>query len=296
MRPQSPARRLSVSRSWFALFLATTLPLAAQTQHSWTVNDLFAGGGGTAPAPGRRPDRLFSRDYLRLLADDTQDILTSPFRWDRRDWLLAGGLTGLVAGASVLDGNTKIEAQEERTKELDQFSKQAQRFGSAYSFLVLGGFEAYGYFGHDERARAVAMDGVTASIIAGGIITPLLKFAVGRVRPNMATSTFEFRPFRGNESFPSGHTTQAFAVASVIAAHYDQWWVQGVAYGLAGMVGYSRIEQNAHYTSDVVAGAIIGTVVGRAIVHRHSRPKPGTLALAPYFDGRTQGVSWRKDF
>ncbi|MBI2813736.1 MAG: phosphatase PAP2 family protein [Opitutae bacterium] len=274
--------------------MATVLPLAAQTQHAWAVNDLLAGSGGSSPA--RRPDSLFSRDYLHLLADDTQGILTSPLRWERQEWLLAGGLTGLVAGVSVLDGNTKTEAQEERTPELDQFTKQAQRFGSTYSFLVLGGFEAYGYWAKDDKAKAVAMDGVTASIIASGIIAPVLKFTVGRVRPSTATNTFEFRSFSGNDSFPSGHTTQAFAVASVIAAHYDQWWVQGVAYGLAGVVGYSRIEQNAHFTSDVVAGAIIGTVVGRAIVHRHDRAKPGALALAPFFGGHAQGVMLQKEF
>lgn len=289
-----PSRRLRDCRLWLGLSLAAAVPRAPAATHSWTTADLLTPAG--TRTTGRRPDSLWSTDYVHLLAADTRGILTAPLHWDQHDWLLAGGLTGLVAGVSALDGNTKTEAQEGRTKELDQFTKQAQRFGSTYSFLVLGGFEAYGYLGHDDKAKAVAMDGVTASIIAGGIITPVLKFTVGRVRPNTATSTFELRPFSGNESFPSGHTTQAFAVASVIAAHYDQWWVQGTAYGLAGLVGYSRIEQNAHFTSDVVAGAIIGTVVGRAIVHRHNRPKPGALALAPYFDGRAEGLVLHKDF
>lgn len=296
MQKLLPSRRISVGRLWAALFLTTALPLVAQAQHSWRINDLLATGGGATPALGQRPASLFSRDYLHLLADDTQDILTSPLRWERQDWLLAGGLTGLIAGVSILDGNTKTEAQEGRTKNLDQFTKQAQRFGAEYSFLLLGGFEAYGYWAKDAKAKAVAMDGITASIIATGIITPVLKFAVGRVRPAHATSTFEFRPFSGSESFPSGHTTQAFAVASVIAAHYDQWWVQGAAYGLAGMVGYSRIEQNAHFTSDVVAGAIIGTVVGRAIVHRHDQLKPGAFALSPYFGAHAQGLMFQKEF
>lgn len=291
-----PSRWIQAGRFWPALFLATALPLSAQGRHSWKINDLLAAGGGTTPAAGQRPASLLTRDYLHLLADDTQDILTSPLRWERQDWLLAGGLTGLIAGVSILDGNIKTEAQEGRTKNLDRFTKQAQRFGAEYSFLLLGGFEAYGYWARDPRAKAVAMDGVTASIIATGIIAPVLKFAVGRVRPARATSTFEFRPFSKSDSFPSGHTTQAFAVASVIAAHYDQWWVQGAAYGLAGLVGYSRIQQNAHFTSDVVAGAIIGTVVGRAIVHRHERPKPGAFALSPYFGARAQGLMFQKEF
>lgn len=289
-----PSGRLRDCRLWLGLSLAAAVPRAPAATHSWTTADLLTPAG--TRTTGRRPDSLWSTDYVHLLAADTGGILTAPLHWDQHDWLLAGGLTSLVMGTAVLDGNTRAEAQENRTKELDRFTKQAQKFGAEYSFLVLGGFEAYGYWAKDSRAKAVAMDGVTASIIATGIIAPVLKFSVGRVRPASAGHTFEFKPFSGNDSFPSGHTTQAFAVASVITAHYDQWWVQGLAYGLAGVVGYSRIEQNAHFTSDVVAGAIIGTVVGRAIVHRHDRPKPGALALAPYFDGRAEGLVLHKDF
>lgn len=286
-------RRGRVRRLWLPLLLVLTLPLSART-HDWTVDELKA--GAAFHAAGRRPDHLFSTAYLHLLAGDTQDILTAPLHWHGQDWLLAGGLTGLVAGTSILDGNTRTEAQEGRTTELDQFTKQAQRFGSTYSFVVLGGFEAYGWWAGDPTAQAVAMDGITASAIAGGIVAPVLKYAVGRVRPNTAARTFEFKPFSGNQSFPSGHTTQAFAVASVIAEHYDRWWEQGIAYGLAGVVGYSRIEQNAHFTSDVMAGAIIGTVIGRAVVHRHNQPRAEGVALAPFSNGQTSGLVLSRNF
>lgn len=291
-----PPRRLRDCQLWLILSLTAAVPRApaATPTRSWTTADVVTPPGSRTA--GRRPDSLFSTDYLHLLADDTRDIFTSPLRWDRQDWLLAGGLTGLVAGVSMLDGNTRTEAQEGRNAQLDSFTKQAQKFGAEYSFLVLGGFEAYGHFAGDDKAKAVAMDGVTASVIAGGLIAPLVKFTVGRVRPAQSTHTFQFKPFSGSESFPSGHTTQAFAVASVIAAHYDQWWVQGLSYGLAGVVGYSRIEQNAHYASDVVAGAIIGTVVGRAVVHRHDQPKPGAVAIAPYYDSHASGLMFSKDF
>ncbi len=270
---------------------ATNLPVS---RHAWTVEDIKP---RPVPfTPGRRPDSILSFDFVHLVADDTRGLLLAPLAWDQHDWLLAGGLTGLVLGASAFDNNIRAEAQEGRTHDLDKFTKNAQRLGAEYSWLILGGFEACGYIGNDPKARAVAMDGLTASIISTGIITPLLKFSAGRIRPDRADHVFEFKPFSGNNSFPSGHTTQAFAIASVIAAHYDQWWVQGVAYGLAGVVGYSRIEQNAHFASDVVAGAVIGTVVGQAIVRRHAKPRAGQMAVAPYLDGRASGIVFRKDF
>ena len=283
-----------IRRQWLTFLVASILPLTPAAAHNWSANDLKSGPGSSLP--GRRPDSLLSLDYLRLLADDTGSILTSPLTWDRQDWQLAGGLTGMVLASAALDHNIKREAQEGRTKELDQFTKKTQRFGAEYSFLVLGGFEAYGYCARDARAKAVALDGVTASIIASGIIVPILKYGVGRARPNVATHTFHFKPFSSNSSFPSGHTTQAFAVASVITAHYAQWWVQGLAYGAAGMVGYSRIVQDAHFASDVVAGAVIGAVIGRAVVRRHDHPSAGGVSVEPYFDGRASGIVLSRDY
>src|SRR5206468_489847 len=141
--------------------------------------------------------------------------------------------------------------------------------GEAGAFGVLGAFYVAGLAGHSERARSVGEDGLISSLIAGGIITPALKLAAGRVRPRDTDKTFEFKPFSGSSSFPSGHSTEAFAVASVIATHYDAPWVQVVSYGSAALVGFARVHHQAHFLSDVTAGAIIGTVTGRTVVHRN---------------------------
>ncbi|MFI5338168.1 MAG: phosphatase PAP2 family protein, partial [Opitutales bacterium] len=112
-----------------------------------------------------------------------------------------------------------------------------------------------------------------------------------------ATRTFQFKPFSGNFSFPSGHAAQAFAVATVIAEHYPHWWWQGVCYGSAALVGYARIEQNAHFASDVVAGGILGWAVARAIVHRHDEaPARHPLTWAPYATGTSVGLLCQRSF
>ena len=57
------------------------------------------------------------------------------------------------------------------------------------------------------------------------------------------------------------------------------------------MVGYARIEQNAHYTSDVVAGAVLGWSVARAVVHRHqAKPSSTKITLTPYLSGNGGGL------
>ena len=107
------------------------------------------------------------------------------------------------------------------------------------------------------------------------------------LRPSSNKGAHDFNPFSSNASFPSGHVTQAFAVASVIAEHYDSPFIKIGSYGVASMVGYARMERNAHWASDVLAGAIIGTVVGRTIVQFNKQQR---YELSPIIDGDTVGV------
>ena len=239
---------------------------------------------------------MFSRDYGRLLYTDTTSILTSPTRWDASDWETAGALGTVILASAAFDRSARDWVRDHHTLGRDRFFKTSQRFGAEWSFAVLGGFEAWGVATGDRRAQAVVMDGLASSIIAGGLIEPVLKYSIGRVRPNTTSRTFEFKPFSGHQSFPSGHTTQAFAVASVIAEHYDEWWVRTLAYGTASLVAVARVEQNTHFASDVVAGAILGTVVGRAVVRRHNGAKTAVFEVQPYVAGSGYGLRFEKDF
>ena len=110
-------------------------------------------------------------------------------------------------------------------------------------------------------------------------------------------SSTSFHPFSGSDnSFPSGHATQAFAVASVISAHSDQVWVSVTAYTIAGLVGFARMYHNAHWTSDVTAGALIGTFVGRGVVALNKRLRSGDktirVAFSPLMGDHVHGAGF----
>jgi hypothetical protein len=262
-------------------------------------------GGASGPTAARstmerddiRPDHIWTGAYAKLVWDDTVSMATAPVRWDGDDWLRVGGAVAAVAVTVPFDRSIRKSVQARRTVRADRFFSQWQNLGNNYSFVVLGGFELWGEMGENTNAKNVAMDGLAASIIASGLIVPTLKFTVGRDRPSSNQGTYKFSPFTSNISFPSGHAAQAFAVATVIANHYPQPWVGALAYTSAALVGYARIEQDAHFASDVVAGAIIGVAVARSVVHRHDGPRdPDKLSWSPYGSGNGGGLVFFKSF
>jgi membrane-associated phospholipid phosphatase len=247
-------------------------------------------------ASGRRPDNAFSLDTLRLFADDTVYVFTAPTRWDGGDWLAAAGAGGFAIGTTAFDRSIRDSAQGHRSAGRDRFCRVFEHMGADYSYIVLAGFEGYHLLADDRRSQAVFVDGLAASLIASGFIAPALKYSVGRVRPSDTADPYRFRPFTSHNSFPSGHTTQAFAVATVIASHYPAWWVQVLAFGSAGLVGYCRIEQNSHFTSDVVAGALIGWSVARSVAKHNDASRAPRFTLVPYSDGRSSGLLFARSF
>lgn len=249
------------------------------------------------PPPAASDYHSFSGFGSRL-ADDTTATLLAPIRWDGHEWLLTGAITVGIVGTGLLwDEEIERDSQKDRESGKDQTLDKVGLLGTGVSLAVIGGLWIGGELTDSPRAVDTALDCIESSIIASGIITPSIKFIVGRERPGNGDA-FKFDPFTTfSSSFPSGHTTQAFAVASVIAASYDDRpWIGVAALTIASVVGYSRINANQHYASDVLAGAAIGTAVGWSIVRRHRDPATGfTPDVGLVLGGSVQGVSmtWR---
>jgi hypothetical protein len=239
----------------------------------------------TAPPPAAS---VPSTSLIPQLERDAVHIATAPIHWEGTDWAKFGLGVAAVGGAVLLDRDLQKAVDRNSSGSLGGIAKAVAPFGSEYSFGVLGGFFLGGKLLKNEKAMSVAEDGLASSLIAAGVISPILKLTVSRERPNKADSTFDRD--RGGMSFPSGHATQAFAVASVIAAHYDSPWVKVAAYGLAGLVGLARMEQGEHYASDVLAGALIGTAVGNAVVRFHDSERL-QISFAPSMNPRSRGAA-----
>ena len=245
-----------------------------------------------APVSSAPGESLFSKDYWKLVGQDIKEVFTAPASWDTADWLVVSGVTAGIVAVGVFDEQIQKAVQRNSNQTVNDVFNAVTPFGSVYSFAVLGGFYLGGEAFREPKAKAVALDGLSASIIASWLIVEPMKYAVGRSRPNQNQGAYSFEPFSGSDSFPSGHATRAFAVATVIAEHYDALWVKLTSYGLASMVGYARLNSNVHWASDVMAGAAIGTFVGHVVVrfNQHHR----RLSLIPILSPHAQGaqLSW----
>jgi membrane-associated phospholipid phosphatase len=101
---------------------------------------------------------------------------------------------------------------------------------------------------------------IGVSLVASSAITVGLKYAVNRPRPFVTyTDIYRKDAHAGPYSFPSGHTSSAFALATSLSLCYPEWYIIAPAYLWAGAVGYSRMYLGVHYPSDVLVGALIGS-------------------------------------
>ena len=108
---------------------------------------------------------------------------------------------------------------------------------------------------------------VFGGIVVELIISESLKSAINRKRP-AEDYPLEFFPYRDmhGRSFPSGHTSMAFATATGLSLQFKKWYVVVPAFLWAGSVGYSRMYLGVHYPTDVLTGAVVG--VGSAFLSR----------------------------
>ena len=149
---------------------------------------------------------------------------------------------------------------------------------------------------HDDRlAEATSL--ASESLLNAGLWVTVLKAATARVRPNQpeAGGFFEYGGGQ-NGSFPSGHAMGAFSVAAVFAESYrDKKWVPWLSYGLATLVGASRLALGRHFPGDVIVGAVLGTSIGRGVVARSGEETPrrkGEWGPVVGPGGRGVGVGW----
>jgi membrane-associated phospholipid phosphatase len=173
-------------------------------------------------------------------------------------WLI---LFFMIFAVSVISQNIDIDILRNinlnRNEQLDGFLKHVSNSAGPVAFglpVVMFGFS---YLMKDTLTRKRSLY-IGASVLTAAVITNILKYSIDRTRPFDTYFYIEKMTGGGSPSFPSGHTSDAFSLATALSIVYPKWYVIVPAYAWAVTVGYSRIALGVHYPSDVFAGALIG--------------------------------------
>ena len=263
-------------------------------------------------APDPRDRILFSSEtesfkplvvkLARNMWMDQKQIWTSPFHVRRSEdaiaWaVVAGGTAGLI----VSDRWTGRQLP--NTVDQVKISRDVSQIGAAYTVLpVTAGLYIGGAIFDNPKARETGILGGEA-ILDALIVAEVFKATTRRERPLDGDGKGRF--FVGGSSFPSGHATESWALASVVAHEYNSNIAYPIAaYGLASLISFSRLSGQKHFASDVFAGSALGWFIGRYVYKTHvdhaiHRRYDSTAAklrprVMPLFDSDQKGLvlSW----
>ncbi len=218
------------------------------------------------------PDKAYFKSWLT----DARDIAISPYRWNKGQWIAASAITVMAVAMYTQDAGIEKAVQKAQNPFLNEAAKYGfERLGSGfYSIPALGIMYGIGAITKNDKARYTSLKAFEAYLM-GFVASQVLKQLTQRHRPyqdDPPNSKIWDGPFtlKFNSSFPSGHSTVAFAMASVIATAYSKTiWVPIMVYTFAGLTAASRVYQNDHWFSDVFVGSAIGFAIGRTIMNNH---------------------------
>lgn len=195
-----------------------------------------------------------------------------------KGWNLA--ILGLGGGAAI--GLSQTDADDEVRDGTDDSIGDFAGIGNIGGHgLMLGGIALSTYVvGRLTEDSKVIESG--KALIESQIITQALTFflkaSTDRERPDRSGDRFD-------SSFPSGHASGSFALASTVDALYGHD-IGIPLYLFAAFVGFSRLSDDKHFLSDVVFGAALGTVIGRGVASIHKQEEKKQIAILPYVDDR----------
>jgi membrane-associated phospholipid phosphatase len=270
MTESQMVRRLAMA---CAIIVATALP--AQAQDQMVAVDEVPGPSleRVQPAgPAPTPRHTGVKALFRNLASDAAHL---PSR-ENALWAGVGGVAALAvhpADESVNHGIVNSDLAHD-------FFKPGAALGALPTLLATSiTVYAVGRIRDQPKVSHTGMDLIQALIVSEGLVQGV-KFATQRERPDGTP-----------RSFPSGHASDTFAVATALERHLG-WKGAVPAYIVASYVAISRLPANRHWLSDVMFGSSVGIIAGRTVT-RHGRefpvtviPTPGGVALVYVRDRR----------
>jgi membrane-associated phospholipid phosphatase len=278
-----------------SMFIATARRLTRHPRYAKTIKRtrmkwviLAWAAFGIFPVVGRTAD-----SFVSTTLEDTKLYFTAPLRWDEEDWLYFGGALVAVGAAHQFDEKVRDHFATGSKAILNGGEDKNSLRDAAPTVALIAGTGLYAAFIDDHEGYREAWSLVEAGAFSTAT-AEVLGLAAGRERPDATTSPNEWR--KGGDSFPSLHTTVAFAVGTVFAESGNdeyRWIRRIIGYGVASATGYVRVSENVHWLSDSVAGAALGIATARFVLNRQEAQDRAALQFQPVKNGWLISYSMR---
>ena len=237
-------------------------------------------------------------NYLETILYDTEiffvdgaSFFTYPLRMNQSEWLTAAGL-GLGTYIMVQNDNHIKYLIGTDVNEFDnEFWSIFENYG-VVQLAEIAGVATYsvGLFSKNDKVRKLGRM-IIQSLTYSGLMAMLIRMTAGRKRPPYTSDHHNFIGFTTNnsfQSFPSGHTTVAFALSTVLAEYFDSPWSRIGFYGLAGLAATERLINSEHWFTDIALGALVGIAGGIHVIKQESDRESASksrLSIMPSYNG-----------
>lgn len=263
--------------------LLFTCPLAwaqdvssGPSQHATKVNAAREDNTGRPSKKDKQTQKDDSRENrigvqtIKNIARDQRDIWTSSahVRLGHADWFVP--FAGLTAGFLVTDRDASLHLPNS-TATLNHY-KSFSSYGLLGMAGAAGGLYLWGRTTNDPHKREAGILSNEA-LVDGLLVSTALKYAIGRERPEV--DSFHGQFWQGGDSFPSGHATMAWAIASVISHEYPGPLTKLLTYGAASAISFARVGAKKHFPADAFVGSGAGWLIGWQVYRAHHNPEVG---------------------
>jgi membrane-associated phospholipid phosphatase len=202
---------------------------------------------------------------VKISVNDGICTYSSPLHFNTTDWIKSSAVILTTAAFMPLDKDIRKEFSKNHNDSKDKIADIGNAYGNLIMPVVVGGgIYSYGLFFKNDYVRETGRM-LFEAVLFSGIITDVTKVIAGRSRPYTERGPYFFNMFtfdEGSISFPSGHTTVAFAMSSVLANRIKNIFATIGLYTLSSVTALSRIYSDKHWASDVLLGSAIGYFVG----------------------------------
>ena len=281
-------------RSNFVIAIIAFLPAITFSQGTDTLSNKLDSlksqsdttGQNNLTDPGFYNERtkVNARVFGKLLLNDFKQQALSPLDIKKRGYFVGVTLVASTIALSYTDKPIQrwVAGLRRSNPTLGHYSRFVSDIGGVYQGTSFAAIAAYGFIAKNPKIRTTTAL-ATQAYITSTFWSTLFKTLTGRRRPrdieenstlNVSTfhGPFYSLPYGGNSAFPSGHTALAFAAAQVYAMEYKNIKaVPIISYGIASLIGVSRIIENRHWATDVFAGALLGIACGTQVVNNYHR-------------------------